>query len=106
MPNVLIFVDPDPDGVAPFRIIDRKFAFDRIPCIGEIISLGNDEDGIAADYEVVLVHHAPLQPKDIDAEVYGHRVFLPDVIKAATKPLRSGIWKPKSRPAIVEGDIE
>ncbi|HEX5747442.1 MAG TPA: hypothetical protein VFZ09_14450 [Archangium sp.] len=43
--------------------------------------MGQDKNGSALDYEVVLVHHTPLKPGGIDAEVYMKRVELPQEIK-------------------------
>lgn len=102
MANVMMFVDPDPEGVSAFRIIDRKLVLPRVPCLGEVVLLGEDESGLAAHYEVVLVCYTPTD-SDIDADVYGHRVYLPALIKAAAKPGASGPWRSNSRPAPFKG---
>lgn len=100
MAKVLIFVDSEPRG--EFRILDYTFNFARIPCPKELVSLGDDDGtGAAADYEVVLVHHAPLKPRGIDAEIYARRIFFPDALKALKQPQASNpYWKAGSRPRL------
>ncbi len=106
--KVLLFLRPDRDGGPRFRVATRTFRFPRLPVVGEIASLGNDGDGIAADYEVVLVHHCPLRPNGIDAEVYLSRVYLPDVLqRAATnaEPAKAH-WNAASWPVEADGEAE
>ena len=85
MAKVNFFFEPDPDRGAPFRILSPTLDMTRVPSVGEVINLGNDEAGVSADYQVVLVVHAPLRPSGIDAEVYGKRVFLAGAITAAAE---------------------
>jgi hypothetical protein len=106
MARVLLFLNPvKTNHGAPFQIVDRTFEFTRIPTVGEYVSLGSDESGIAADYEVVLVHHLPLKPNDIDAEVYMKRVSMPGEIngRRPEDPTDDMPWKTGSWPTIKRG---
>lgn len=82
-----------------FRSIgERALSFARLPSVGEIIGLGNDGDGLAADYKVVLVHQTPLEDK-IDAELYAVRCDIASEVQSA-RPASdpSGSWKADSWP--------
>jgi hypothetical protein len=100
MATVLLFID----NKKPFKLIDREFQFTRVPSQGEIVSLGADENGLAADYEVVLVVHMPLQPKGRDAEVYLRRIDLSaEIMQRQEKgDPGSGYWKAGSRPVFAD----
>jgi len=103
MASVRLFIDPAPGSEAPFKIISDALEFTRVPSVGEFVALGSDEDDQAADYEVVLVHHSPLKPNDIDAEVYIRRVSMPDEILPRRPEVSTDSkqwWKPGSRPKI------
>jgi hypothetical protein len=104
MATVLLFIDNE----EPFLIIDKKFRFTRVPSVGEFVALGNDEDSIAADYEVVLVHHLPLRPEGVDAEVYMRRIYMPHQIhqRAPKDHPSDAPWKPGSRPQCAVGKAE
>ena len=60
-----------------FQITRKNLEFARLPSVGEFVNLGNDTEGVSADYRVAVVVHAPLRPNGIDAEIYLERVFLP-----------------------------
>ncbi len=105
MPKVIVFLDSDPGGDAPFLIVTRKSGNDalelsRVPCLGEIVNLGADADGIAADYEVVIVRHLLSGAREPEAEVYMRRINMTDVILERRGTPRAGPWKKNSRPAL------
>ena len=66
--------------------------------------MGNDVDGVAANYEVAIVHHLPVQPDGLDAELYLRRIYLIDAKKAVAElPQRGGDaarWNDRSWPVI------
>jgi hypothetical protein len=72
------------------------------------VSLGNDENSIAADYEVVLVHHLPLRPDGIDAEVYMRRIYMPHQIlqREPKGHPKDAPWKEGSQPRCAVGKAE
>lgn len=87
MPQIYFFVRPTPDWnkLAPFQMLTPRVEMTRVPSLGEVVSLGNDKSGSAADYVVVLVHHCPFRPNGIDAEIYMRRVDIAgEVLRAAT----------------------
>jgi hypothetical protein len=88
MAKVNIFIAPPPgDLQRPFGILPAVFHVSRVPVVGEVIALGEDTEGKAADYRVVLVHHIPrgVANTDVEAEVYAVRVYMPDLVEAAGK---------------------
>ena len=105
MPKVILFLDSDPSGEAPFLMVTRDsgddgFDLSRVPCVGEFVHLGPDADGIAADYEVVIVHHLLSGERDVEAEVYMKRVYMVDVIHDRRGVSQEGPWKKDSRPRL------
>ena len=86
MAKVMLFLGPTETGFPPFQLQPKDFTLSRVPCLGEVIGLGNDEEGISSDYRVVLVHHIPkgLISKDVAAEVYAVRVSIVDMIEEVT----------------------
>jgi hypothetical protein len=84
MAKILLFLSPQPfDKTAPFKIAGPHVDMTRVPNVGEILHLGADQHGISADYEVVLVVHAPFRPSDTDAEVYAKRVNISKAVQSA-----------------------
>jgi hypothetical protein len=88
MVKVNVFVADAPretSGQSPFRI-RSKLHMSRIPCVGELIAIGEDDNGIAADYRVELVHHVAMEqphPEKVAADVYAVRVTAMDFYRAA-----------------------
>ncbi len=75
-----VFVgDGTPGTESPFKVRGEGTSFHRVPIKGEIISFGNDKDGVALVYEVVLVDH---RTEDDTVEIYAVRVDLTDKIGA------------------------
>jgi hypothetical protein len=84
--TVLMFLRPsrDPrDKEGAYLVFPRNISFARLPALGEVVGLGNDQHGIAADYLVEVVHHCPQRPNGVDAEVYARRVDIVTVTSAA-----------------------
>lgn len=91
---IMLFLTEGP-GTPPFQLtpssdVGGDYEFSRVPCVGEILSMGNDADGIHAAYRVVLVVHAPrgtvrrpAGAKPFDAEVYAARVDFPKAVLGA-----------------------
>jgi hypothetical protein len=67
------------------QTLSRNLEFTRVPVVGEFVNLGDDTGGHSADYRVVVVVHAPLQPSGVDAEIYMERVILPHELSEADK---------------------
>lgn len=84
MPSVRIMVSP-PVGEEfrdqPFHLHPKEFEFSRVPCVGEILDLGNDEKGHAANYRVLMVHQSPTGSSPVDAELYAKRVELRNLLR-------------------------
>jgi hypothetical protein len=86
------------EGDDGFNTLGENLTFTRVPNVGEYVNIGNDTEGHAADYRVLLVVHAPLKPNGVDAELYMERVFWPDAMLAEDKriaqspPDRSEFW--------------
>ncbi|HVZ86647.1 MAG TPA: hypothetical protein VHG72_06750 [Polyangia bacterium] len=58
-----------------FQTLGETLTFTRVPNVGEYVNIGDDTEGMSADYRVVLVLHAPLKPNGVDAEIYMERVL-------------------------------
>lgn len=81
MAMIYVFI-PDPSDNQRWRMgTSRNVELSRVPCVGECLSLGNDENDVHAVYQVVHVLHAAGRPNDTDAEVYLRRVDHMEVIK-------------------------
>lgn len=86
MPKIRLFLAEGPvrsSSEPPFRIHPTTDGGDfvtmsRVPCTSEVICLGNDERGVAADYRVDLVHHR--LDDNVAADVYASRVRITDLI--------------------------
>ena len=72
-------------GENGFQTLSRNLKFTRVPLVGEFVNLGDDTGGHSADYRVVVVVHAPLQPSGVDAEIYMERVYLAHELLEADK---------------------
>lgn len=64
----------DPAAESPFKVLPEDTEFHRVPVKGEIVSLGDDKDGRALHYEVVMVVHRP--DAEGNVEIYANRVDL------------------------------
>lgn len=64
MPKLRLLLTVGP-GAPPFRIQEFLVELSRVPNVGEVLGLGSDEEGIAADYEVALVHHLVRSPTGV-----------------------------------------
>jgi hypothetical protein len=87
--RVTLFLGPTKDDGVPFQAQPKDYDLSRVPCLGEVIGLGNDKEGISADYRVVLVYHRVI-PQGAVVEVYAVRVDITNEIQAV-KP--KGKWK-------------
>ncbi len=83
MARVLIFLadGPNTDG-RPFLTKSEAVDMSRVPSVGEVLTLEDDEHG-GADYRVALVRHDATGDGAADAEIYAVRVSIADVIRAA-----------------------
>ena len=90
--NVLIHPAPGPMQRS-FGILPGPLTLARVPCVGEILALGQDDNGHAADYMVTLVHHLPreIATTDVEAEIYAVRVNLTAAIQGAAALPNSSI---------------
>ncbi|RKH03381.1 hypothetical protein D7V97_26585 [Corallococcus sp. CA053C] len=97
--SVMLFLNPSYDGDSAFKVFGPPKKLSRVPCVGELVALGTDDYGDAAEYEVVLVRHTP-RHDEIVADVYLRRVDFLSVIKSVsadpTDP--NSPWRPRSWP--------
>ena len=57
----------------------------RVPCVGELLLLGNDEHGRALEYKVLLVIHEADGTATTSADLCVERASLPDEMAAARR---------------------
>ena len=95
MPTILLRVEPPlPGGEGYFSVHPNDFQVTRVPCVGELITAGNDKEGRSLDYRVVLVQHSPQNCGPRDAEVFAVRVDVTDTIMEAWKQARKELGLP------------
>jgi len=103
MVTVLFFLGPGPDRVSGFVPHDRPVEMSRLPTAGELVSFGKDDDGVPADYRVMLVRHLLARGRDGDpgAEVYARRVWAAtEVAERAPRHAPDSPWRRGALPRL------
>jgi len=85
MPTVRIMVAPPARERAqgePFHMHPKEFKFSRVPCMGEVVSLGKDKSLVAETYRVLMVMQiAGGPPATVDAELYVKSIEFEDLLR-------------------------
>jgi hypothetical protein len=100
---VTLYVGPTQDRGAAFAALDGPVALARIPVAGELVFVGKDEDGVPADYRVMLVRHLVHTPGPdaIVAEVYARRVSAAaEVAERAPRHSPDAPWRRGAKPRL------
>lgn len=95
MPTILLRVEPPPPGgEGYFPAHPKDLQVTRVPCVGELIGVGNDKEGRSLDYRVVLVQHIPKNCGPREAEVFAVRVDIAEITVELWKQVRKDLGLP------------